>query len=182
MEDTGFIPSVPGSYEMISISNYGRIRERHFEPALAYAVQTLLAPISNSREGLDQIKNVVSTPLPSDQRKNFEWRVVEGGTGNSLETDQDFQITMIKVFDQKTLKWSAASEDVEPMVYAGRINWEKSLKKNRQGVYELQKDQLTGKIRDVRDNKVLVLFEKGKQKIPAPESTGFFKKALQSVV
>ncbi|KAJ3711925.1 hypothetical protein C8R42DRAFT_728248 [Lentinula raphanica] len=154
--------------------------DEHFEPALAYAVQTLLAPIANSREGLDQIKNVVS--LPNDQWKNFEWRVVEGGTGNSLETDQDFQITMIKVFDQKTLKWSAASEDVEPMVYAGRINWEKSLQKNGQGVYELQKGKLTGEIRDVRDKKVLVLFEKGKQKIPAPESTGFFKKALQSVV
>ncbi|KAJ3968123.1 hypothetical protein EV361DRAFT_440552 [Lentinula raphanica] len=154
--------------------------DEHFEPALAYAVQTLLAPMANSREGLDQIKNVVS--LPNDQRKNFEWRVVEGGTEHSLKTDQDFQITMIKVFDQKTLKWSAASEDVEPMVYAGRINWEKSLQKNGQGVYELQKGKLTGELRDVRDKKVLVLFEKGKQKIPAPESTGFFKKALQSVV
>ncbi|KAJ3767420.1 hypothetical protein FB446DRAFT_755029 [Lentinula raphanica] len=146
-----------------------------FKAAFVLALDKLLAPIGDSQTSRDKIRKQIPT-LPH-VRWIFTWSVRSALKADSLANNQEFLISLVDVSyessDSKKKKL-APSEGPE-LVYAGRIDWAKSLKKNRQGVYELQQGKLTGEIRDL-DGKVLVSFKEGKHKIPAPKSTGFFKK------
>ncbi|KAJ3767419.1 hypothetical protein FB446DRAFT_329745 [Lentinula raphanica] len=145
-----------------------------FKKAFALAVEKLLAPLESSHSTRDRIKEEIPT-LPNVQWI-FDWQVIHKQKAD-LANNQNFQIALINVFDRSGREWSAPNDNAAP-VYAGRFDWRRSLKKDDKGLYRLLKYGLTGEIRDLRDGKVLVLFEGGKQKIPAPESTigRFFKK------
>ncbi|KAJ3964348.1 hypothetical protein EV361DRAFT_874077 [Lentinula raphanica] len=117
-----------------------------FKAAFVLALDKLLASFGDSQTSRDKIRKQIPT-LP-----HVRW-----------------------IFTCDSKKKKLAPSEGPELVYAGRIDWAKSLKKNRQGVYELQQGKLTGEIRDL-DGKVLVSFKEGKHKIPAPKSIGFFQK------
>ncbi|KAJ3834388.1 hypothetical protein EV361DRAFT_939601 [Lentinula raphanica] len=125
-----------------------------FKDAFVLAVQRLLASVSSQAE--DNIREQI--PNLPELHRSLDLRIVRDTEKPELATDQDFQIALISVFDQHDRKWSVPSRIVEP-VYAGRIDWKNSLKKNSKGQFRLRKDELTGEIRDLEGNEVL--FERG---------------------